>query len=144
MTWKVLEETRLFFDPLLGPNDFINRGPRRFPTADLGGLIEDVRRNKFLYSVAMSRQCNNQWNVNTLATQHGKIQGGDMQANGFFSGTVQRPTSLYPYSTQSRKVIQNPQGKRWKAQNLEHRHPVLIKCTARFLQKYATPYFGKY
>ena len=32
------------FDQRLGPNDFTNRGPRRFPTADLGGLIEDVRQ----------------------------------------------------------------------------------------------------
>ena len=60
-----------------------------------------------------------------------------------FPGTAQRPTSLYPYSTQARKVIQNPQGKKWQAQNLEHRHPVLIKFMARFLQKYATPYFAK-
>ena len=28
-------------------------------------------------------------------------------------------------------------------QNPEHRHPVLIKFMARFLQKYATPYFAK-
>ena len=46
ITWQVLEETRLFFDQRLGPNDFTNRGPRRFPTSDLGGLIEDVRWNK--------------------------------------------------------------------------------------------------
>ena len=39
ITWKVLEERRLFFDHWLGPNDFTNRGPRIFPTADLGGLI---------------------------------------------------------------------------------------------------------
>ena len=43
ITWKVLEETRLFFGQRLVPNDFTNRGPRRFPTADLRGLIEDVR-----------------------------------------------------------------------------------------------------
>ena len=35
ITWQVLEETRLFFDQRLGPNDFTNRGTRRFPTADL-------------------------------------------------------------------------------------------------------------
>ena len=91
----------------------------------------------------MPRQWNSQENVNTWATHHGKIQGGNMQANGFFLGTVQRPTGLDPYSTQAIKGIQNPQGKGWQAQNVEHRHSVLIKFTARFLQKYATPYFAK-
>ena len=43
ITWQVLEETRLFFDQRLVPNDFTNRGPRIFPTADLGVLIKDVR-----------------------------------------------------------------------------------------------------
>ena len=38
------------------PNDFTNRVPRRSPTADLGGLIEDLIRNKFLDSVTMPRQ----------------------------------------------------------------------------------------
>ena len=60
ITWQVLEETRLFFYQRLGPNDFTNRGPRILPTSYLGGLIEDVRRNKFLDSVTMSRQWNNQ------------------------------------------------------------------------------------
>ena len=47
ITWQVWEGTRLFFDQRLGPNDFTNRGPRRFPTADLGGLIEDVRQKNY-------------------------------------------------------------------------------------------------
>ena len=55
ITWQVLEETRLFFDQQMGPNDFTNRGPRRSPTDDLGGLIEDIRRNKLLDSVTMPR-----------------------------------------------------------------------------------------
>ena len=42
ITWQLLEETRLFFNQHLGQNDFTNRGPRRLPTADLGGLIEYV------------------------------------------------------------------------------------------------------
>ena len=66
-----------------------------------------------------------------------------MQANGVLSGTVQRPTILDPYSTQSRKGIQNSQEKGWQEQNPEHRHLVLIKFMAKFLQKYATPYFEK-
>ena len=66
-----------------------------------------------------------------------------MQANGFFPGSVQRPTGLDPYPTQAKKGIKNPQGKGWQAKNPEHRHPVLIKFMARFLQKYATPYFAK-
>ena len=60
-----------------------------------------------------------------------------------FPGTVQRPKGLDPYSKQARKEIQNTQGKGWQVQNTEHRHPVLIKFMARFLQKYATPYFAK-
>ena len=60
ITWKVLEETRLFFNQRLGPNDFTNKGPRRFPTADLGGLIEDVRCNKILDYVTIPRQWKNQ------------------------------------------------------------------------------------
>ena len=36
ITWQVLEETRLFFDHRMGPNDFTNKGPRKFPTADWG------------------------------------------------------------------------------------------------------------
>ena len=65
ITWQVLEERRLFFYQRLGPNDVTNRGPRRFPTADLGGLIEDVRRNKLLDLVTIPSQWNNQENVNT-------------------------------------------------------------------------------
>ena len=101
----------------LGPNDFTYRGPRIFPTAYLGGLIEDARGNKFLDSVTMPRQWNNQENINTWGTHHGKIQGVNIQANGFFPGTVQRPTSLEPYSAQEIKVMQNSKRKGWKAQN---------------------------
>ena len=60
ITWQVLKKTRLFFDQRLGPNDFTNKGPRRFPMADLEGLTEDVRRNKLLDSVTIPRQWNNQ------------------------------------------------------------------------------------
>ena len=97
ITWQVLEETRLFFDQQLGPNDFTKRGPRRFPTADLGGLIEDLRRIFFLDLVKMPSKCNKQENINTWGTHQGKIQGGNMQATGVFPGNFQRPTSLDPY-----------------------------------------------
>ena len=97
ITWQVLEETRLFFDQRLAPNDFTNRGPIILPTTDLGGLFEDVRCKKLLDSVTIPRQWNNQENVKTWGTHHDKIQGGNMQANGVFPGTVQRPTSLDPY-----------------------------------------------
>ena len=51
ITWQVLDETRLFLDQRLGPNDFTNRGPRRFHTADLGVLIEDVdETNSWIHS----------------------------------------------------------------------------------------------
>ena len=111
ITCQVLEETRLFFDQRLGPNDFTNRVPRRFPTADLWVLIEDVRQNTFLDSVTIPGQWNNQENVNTLGTHHEKIHGVNMQANGVFPGTVQRPTILDPYSTQARKGMENSQEK---------------------------------
>ena len=62
ITWQVLEETRLFFGQRLGPNDFRNKGPRRFPADYLGGLIEDVQRNKLFDSLTMPRQWNNQDN----------------------------------------------------------------------------------
>ena len=115
ITWQVLEETRLFFDQRLGPNDFMNNVPRRFPTDDLGGLIEDVRRNKLLDSVTMPRQWNNHQNCNTWATHNGKGQGGNMQANVFFPGAAQRPTDPDPYSTQAGNGnrYQTPQWKGW-------------------------------
>ena len=94
-------------------------------------------------SVTILRQWNNQDNVNTWGTHHGKIQGVNMQENGVFPGTVQRPTSLDPYSTQAIKVMQHSQNKEWQAQNPEHRHPVLVKFMPKFLQKYSTPYFEK-
>ena len=103
ITWKVFEDTRLFFDQQLVPNDFTNRGPRIFPTVDLGGLIEDVRQKRFLDSVTIPRQWNNQENINTWVTHQGNIKGGNMQETGVFPGNVQRTTSLDPYSTQSRK-----------------------------------------
>ena len=131
------------FDQRLGPNDLTNRGPRRFPTADLGGLIEDVRQKTFLDSVTMTREWNHQDNINTWGTHQGKIQGGVMQANGVYSGNVQRPTSLDPYPIQEIKGIKHLQGNRWQTQNPEHRHPVLVKFMAKFLQKHSTPYFSK-
>ena len=70
-------------------------------------LIEDVRQNKLLDSVTMPRQWNNRENLITWATHHVNIQGGNMQANVFFSVTVQRPTILDPYSSQAGKGIQN-------------------------------------
>ena len=66
-----------------------------------------------------------------------------MQTTGIFLGNVQRPTILDPYSTQARRGIQNLQGKGWHTQNPEHRHPVLVKFMAKFLQKYSTLYFEK-
>ena len=133
----------VFFNQRLGPIFFSNRGPRRFPTAYLGGLIEDVRQNKFLDSVTMPRQWKHQEYINTWGTHQGKSQGWNIQANGVYSRNVQRPTNLDHYATQERKGIQHLQGKGWQTQNQEHRHPVLIKFMAKFLKKYSTPYFVK-
>ena len=53
-----------------------------------------------------------------------------MQENGVYSGNVQRPTSLDPYSTQVRKKIQKLQGKGWqkKIQN------TAIQCSSNLWQ----------
>ena len=91
----------------------------------------------------MPRQWNNQDNINTWGTHQGNIQGGDMQANGVYSGNIQRPKNLYPYATHARKGIQNLQGKGCQTQNPEHCHPVLVKFMSKFLQKYSTPYLAK-
>ena len=68
-----------------------------------------------------------------------------MQENRGFYGAIQIPTGPDPYSTQALNGTryQIPPGKGLKASNPEHRHPVLIKFMAMFLQKYATPYFEK-
>ena len=66
-----------------------------------------------------------------------------MQVNEVYPGKVQSPTSLDPYSTQAINGIQDLQGKVWQTQNPKHRHPVLVKFMAKFLQKYSTPYFAK-
>ena len=71
----------------LGPNDFTNRGPRRFPTAGLGVLIEDVGQKQLLDSVTMPRQWNNQVNINTWGNHQGKIQGGVCKQMGFSQKT---------------------------------------------------------
>ena len=94
-------------------------------------------------SVTIPIQWNNQYNMNTWGTHQGKSQGGNMQATGVFTDNVQRPTHLDPYSTQARKGIQHLQGKGWQTQNPEHRHLVLVRFMAKFLQKYSTPYFAK-
>ena len=78
---QLLEDTRLFFGQCLGPNGFTNKGPRRFLTADLGGLIEDVRRNKILGSVTIPSQWNNQDTGNNWTNHQGKGHRGNMQAN---------------------------------------------------------------
>ena len=98
-----LRKKYCFFDQRLGTNAFTNRGPRIFPTSDLGGLIEDVRQNKLLDSVTIPRQCNSQENINTWGTHQGKSQGGNIQVTGVFPGNNQRTTSLETYLTQARK-----------------------------------------
>ena len=107
------------FRPSAGPNDFTNRGPRRFPTADLGGLIEDIRRNKLLDSFTMPRQRNNQDNINTWGTHQSKIQGGDMQANGVFQATSkgQHVYTLIQHKQERKYKIHKGRDDRHKTQN---------------------------
>ena len=88
ITWQVLEETRLFFDQRLGPNDFMNK---------ILGLIEYVRRNKLLYLVTMPRKCNNQNTGNHWATHEGKGKGDNMQEHGFPPSDFPMPKGPNPY-----------------------------------------------
>ena len=44
----------MFFAQRLGPDDFVNGGPRHFPMAELTGLIDDVRQNNPLDSVTIT------------------------------------------------------------------------------------------
>ena len=81
ITWQVLEETRMFFDQRLGTNDLKNKGPWIFPTANLGGFIEDVCCNKFLDYITMPSQWNTQDNGNKWSTHNGKGQGTSGQSN---------------------------------------------------------------
>ena len=67
ITWQILEETQQFFGMRLGPNDFTNGGPGLYPTVELGGLIEDVRRNRPLESVTLPRQWKFQENAFVVA-----------------------------------------------------------------------------
>ena len=145
ITCQVTEETRMFFGQCLGPNDFTNKGPRGFPTANLGFLVEDVQRNKLLDSITMSRQWITQDHGNNWYTHHYKGQGASIQANGEFSGDVPMPRVPYPYPMPSVNTTgsQTPKGGGWKAPSPEHFHPVFIKFMARFLQKYATHFFAK-
>ena len=69
--------------------------------------------------------------------------GGEYASKWGFYWCRPKANRFRPLLNTSKKGVQNPQGKRWQAQNPEHRHPVLIKFMARFLQKYATPYFEK-
>ena len=78
-----------------------------------------------------------------LGNPPGQDSGVEYASNWNFSGNVQRPTSLDPYSTQARKGMHNLQWKGWTTQNTEHLHLVLVKFMAKFLQKHSTLYFTK-
>ena len=68
-----------------------------------------------------------------------------MLANGVFSDAVPMPKGSYPYSPPNGNGTRDkiPNSKGWQLPNPEHRHIVFIKFMAKFLQKYATPYFTK-
>ena len=110
-----------FFDQRMGPNGFTNKGPRRFTTADFGGLIEYLRQNKVLDLFTMPMQWNNQDNGNNWVSHQVKGHGGNMQANVFFSA-VKMPKGPEPYLPPTGNLIryQKPQGKVWQTPNPEH------------------------
>ena len=69
--------------------------------------------------------------------------GGEYASKWGFSQYRPKANRFRSFIKKGRKRIKNPQGKGWQAQNPEHLHPVLIIFMARFLQRYATPYFAK-
>ena len=68
----MLEETRLLFAQRLRPDDFVFGGTRRFPMAELTGLIDDVQKNKPLDSVTLPGR----WNFKNEGRFGYNIQGG--------------------------------------------------------------------
>ena len=138
-----MEGKRLIFDIRLGPNDCTNRVPRRFPTADLRGLIEDIRQNKFLDSVTIPRQWNNQDNLNTWGTHQGKTQGGVCKQMVFFQATSkgQQVQTLIQHKQERKCKIHQGRDGRHKTQN------TAIQCSSNlwqiFCKEYSTPYFAK-
>ena len=137
-----MEETRLFFDQRLGPNDFTNMGPRRSPTPDFGGLIKDVRQKNIGFS-HNAKAMEPPREYKHLGNLPGQESGGEYESKwGLFR---QRPKAykFIPLIDTGKKGIQNLQGNGWQTQNPEQRHPVLVKFMAKFLQKYSTPYFSK-
>ena len=146
ITWKVLEEMRIFFDQRLGPNDLTNKGPRRLTSAGSGVFIGYVWRNKLLDLVTMPRHWNNKDTGENWATHQSKGRRSNMQEHGVLPGAVQMTTGPKPYSPPAgdRTRYKTPQGKGWQAPNPEHRHLMFIKFMVRLLQKYPTPFFQKY
>ena len=94
----------------------LQMGTNKIPHSWFRRINRRCKTKKFLDSVTIPRQWNNQENINTWVTHQGKIQGGNIQATGVFPGNVQRPKSLDPYSTQTRKAIKILQGKGRKTQ----------------------------
>ena len=72
-----------------------------------------MRQNKLLNLVTMPRKWNNQDTGNNWEIHHGKVNGGNMQANGVFPGDVPMPNGPEPYRLPAGNGTryQTPQGK---------------------------------
>jgi len=142
ITWQILEETRQFFGMRLGPNDFTNGGPGLYPTVELGGLIEDVRRNRPLESVTLPRQW--KFQENSFGSNMALGQGSNHNHNAF-GGNQHRPQGQDPFSppVSSGQATKPLQGKGWVPPSPDPRHPFFINFMGKFLQRYGTPYFTK-
>ena len=141
-----MEETRFFFDQRLGPNDFTNRGPRIFPTADLGGLIKDIRQNKLLDSFTMPRQWNNRDSLKTWATHHGSIQGGGGYASKWiFFGCRPKSNGSRPLLNTGKKGNKRSKPTREGTSGKKYRTPPSSahQIYGKVPEKYATHYFVK-
>jgi len=56
LTWQIIEECRSFFAQRCAPVDFTSGGPISYPTSELGGLLEDLKRGKPLDTINLPRQ----------------------------------------------------------------------------------------
>ena len=114
ISWQVLEEMKQFFYQRPVPNDFTNKGTRRFLTADLGGLIKGVRRNNLLDLVTMPNQWNNHYNGNNWGNRHGKSHGGNMQEAFLGAVPMQKGLDRYSPTAGNGTGSQTSQGRVWQ------------------------------
>ena len=153
----------MFFAQRLGPDDFVNGGPRKFPMAELKGLIDDVRQNNPLDSVTITGR----WYFNNEGifgyNKNGTITHGlGSKATGQRSQQIQDnlgedlgaqsppPKGPDPCTTTSGVILQNflsggRQGQGSGCQSLtpDPLHPTFHYIMNRFLHSFVGLYLMK-